>query len=232
MSATVPFPVHAAAPAQDMPRPRFGLLLVALLATLVVQGAAPVGDLQRVIVSALVGATLVLALRVGNARSWLLGAAVIAAAALVVATSIEAAAAGGNATLSTSVANALLVGAAPPAVVLGVIRAMRREGRIPVEAVIGVLCLYLLFGMFCAFVWAVLNRVDGPFFAGGQAGNASDFQYFSFVTLTTVGYGDLTARSALGHTLAVLEALVGQIYLVTVVSLFVTNVGRARARGG
>src|SRR5436190_1152622 len=138
MSATVQFPVHAAAPAQDMPRPRFGLLLVALLATLVVQGAAPVGDLQRVIVSAL----------------------------------------------------------------------------------------------FCAFVWAVLNRVDGPFFAGGQAGNASDFQYFSFVTLTTVGYGDLTARSALGHTLAVLEALVGQIYLVTVVSLFVTNVGRARARGG
>src|SRR2546423_13718676 len=164
MSATVQFPVHAAAPAQDMPRPRFGLLLVALLATLVVQGAAPVGDLQRVIVSALVGATLVLALRVGNARSWLLGAAVIAAAALVVATSIEAAAAGGNATLSTSVANALLVGAAPPAVVLGVIRAMRREGRIPVEAGVGGGWPCLPFGEVLAFLGAGLRPAVGPCF--------------------------------------------------------------------
>jgi len=46
--------------------------------------------------------------------------------------------------------------------------------------------------------------------------------------LTTVGYGDLTARTDLGHTLAVFEALIGQIYLVTVVSLIVSNLGRAR----
>src|SRR2546423_15504736 len=118
MSATVQFPVHAAAPAQDMPRPRFGLLLVALLATLVVQGAAPVGDLQRVIVSALVGATLVLALRVGNARSWLLGAAVIAPAALVVATSIEAPAAARNAHPSPKRPHRLPVRRAPAPVVL------------------------------------------------------------------------------------------------------------------
>ena len=52
--------------------------------------------------------------------------------------------------------------------------------------------------------------------------------YFSFTTLTTVGYGDLTARTDLGHTLAVFEALIGQIYLVTVVSLIVSNLGRAR----
>ena len=54
--------------------------------------------------------------------------------------------------------------------------------------------------------------------------------YFSFSTLTTVGFGDLTARSDLGRTLAVLEALVGQLYLVTVVSVGVSNlVPRARA---
>ena len=52
--------------------------------------------------------------------------------------------------------------------------------------------------------------------------------YFSFTTLTTVGYGDLTAASNLGHTLAMSEALVGQIYLVTVVSLIVGNLGLRR----
>jgi Ion channel len=48
------------------------------------------------------------------------------------------------------------------------------------------------------------------------------------VTLTTVGYGDVTARSNLGHTIAVTEALIGQIYLVTVVALLVANLGLRR----
>ena len=50
------------------------------------------------------------------------------------------------------------------------------------------------------------------------------------ITLATVGYGDITAATELGHTLGVLEALVGQIYLVTIVSLIVTNL-KGRARG-
>ena len=52
--------------------------------------------------------------------------------------------------------------------------------------------------------------------------------YFSFTSLTTLGYGDFTARTNLGHTLSVSEALVGQIYLVTIVSLIVANLGRSR----
>ena len=52
---------------------------------------------------------------------------------------------------------------------------------------------------------------------------SSNCLYFSFTTLTTVGYGDFTARSDLGHTLCVFEMLIGQIYLVTVVSLIVSN---------
>jgi hypothetical protein len=65
-------------------------------------------------------------------------------------------------------------------------------------------------------------------FAGGAMATTSHCLYFSFTTLTTVGYGDLTARSDLGHTIAVTEALVGQIYLVTVVALLVSDVGRRR----
>jgi len=52
--------------------------------------------------------------------------------------------------------------------------------------------------------------------------------YFSFVTLATVGYGDYTAASDLGRMLAVSEALMGQLYLVSVVALLVANMGRTR----
>jgi hypothetical protein len=67
-----------------------------------------------------------------------------------------------------------------------------------------------------------------PFFAGGEPATVAHCLYFSFTTLATVGYGDLVARSDLGHTLAVSEALIGQIYLVTVVSLIVSNLRPSR----
>ena len=59
---------------------------------------------------------------------------------------------------------------------------------------------------------------------------AVDYVYFSFVTLTTVGYGDLTARQDVGRMCSILEALFGQLYLVSVVALLVANMGRSRRR--
>ena len=54
--------------------------------------------------------------------------------------------------------------------------------------------------------------------------------YYSFVTLTTVGYGNLVPASNLGQTLAMLEAMLGQVYLVIVVSRLVSLWGRAVPR--
>jgi voltage-gated potassium channel len=59
-------------------------------------------------------------------------------------------------------------------------------------------------------------------------GTRSDYMYFSFITLATVGYGDLTPQGGLGRALAVLEGLFGQIYLVTAVAALVGNLGRTR----
>ena len=58
----------------------------------------------------------------------------------------------------------------------------------------------------------------------GTDGTLATRLYFSYATLCTVGYGDYTAASDLGHTLAVSEALLGQLYLVTVVALLVSRV--------
>ena len=54
--------------------------------------------------------------------------------------------------------------------------------------------------------------------------------YFSFTTLTTTGYGDLTPVLSVGRVLSVLEMLIGQIYLVTVIGLLVGNLRRSPER--
>jgi len=97
------------------------------------------------------------------------------------------------------------------------------------RSVAGAICVYLLFGMLFMFLFGVLAELGhGPFFAQGTDGTRPLRFYFSFVTLATLGYGDYTPVSNLGHALAVLEALIGQLYLVTVVAVVVTRLGGPR----
>jgi Ion channel len=207
-------------------RDRYGLLLVTLFLSLGVQGIAPPGDLQQLVVTGLAGAGVALAVRAAG-----LGARLVtltAALALVVlGLSVLRATVGGIGEGAALAMNAGLVALGPPAVAAGIVRDLRATGQVRLGAVLGVISLYLLLGMAFAFAYGAIDRLGGdPFFAGGQAATASHCLYFSFVTLTTVGFGDFVARTDLGHTLAVLEALIGQIYLVTVVSLIVSNLGR------
>jgi len=209
-------------------RERFGLLLGAILAAFAIQGVASPEKWEEVLVAALLGVTLLLALWTADARPRIIrGAAVIVA--LVILASVAEAANGNVDGRALRIANALLVVLAPPAIIVGVIRSLRARQTVTIEAVFGVLCVYILLGMFFAFLYGAINNLDGEaFFAAGAKGTVSNCLYYSFATLTTVGYGDLTSSSNLGHTLSVSEALVGQIYLVTVVSLIVANLGRGR----
>jgi hypothetical protein len=97
------------------------------------------------------------------------------------------------------------------------------------QSILGAICIYVLIGMLFTFVYgavAVLGSDD--FFAQGTDGTPSLRLYFSYVTLATLGYGDYTAEGDLGHTLAIMEALLGQLYLVTVVAVVVGRLHRAR----
>jgi Ion channel len=209
-------------------RERYGLLLGAIIIAFAIQGIAEPGKVEEIFVSVLLGATLLLALWAADSKPRIMRPAVLIVAALILATIIEAAngnVAGG----ATRIANALLVGLAPPAIIIGVVRSLRTRQTVTLEAVFGVLCVYILLGMFFASVYGTMDRFGGdPFFAGGQPATVARCLYFSFASLTTAGYGDFTARTNLGHTLSVSEALLGQIYLVTVVSLIVANLGRSR----
>jgi hypothetical protein len=97
----------------------------------------------------------------------------------------------------------------------------RRE--VDQETMLGALAAYLLIGMAFAFVYQFVGSVQaGPFFGADGDGTVSDDLFFSFVTLTTTGYGNLVPAGNPGQSLAVLEALVGQLFLVTAVAKVVT----------
>jgi hypothetical protein len=202
---------------------RYGLLLVATVLSLGVQGIVAPGAVQQVVVTALAGASVLLALRAAEVPPSLLRAAAIVTL-VVLAVSIVHVATDDIGDGTARLMNAVLLALGPPAVAVGVVRDVRGSGRVRVQAVMGVLSLYLLVGMLFGFLYGAIDRFgDNPLFTTGELATVSECLYFSFTTLTTVGYGDLVTSGDLGHTLAVLEALTGQIYLVTVVSLIVGN---------
>jgi hypothetical protein len=209
-------------------RARFGVLLFAIITAFAVQGIATPGKWEELFVAVLLAATLMLSVRVADARPAVLWTTAVIATLLVILSLIETLAGSGRGLVAV-LANMLLVILAPPTIVLAVVRNLRKRQRVTVEALFGVLCVYLLLGMFFAFVYGAIAHIDGTFFAQNVQATAANTLYFSFVTMTTVGYGDYTAASNLGHTLSVAEALLGQVYLVTVVSVIVANLGRGRA---
>jgi len=204
--------------------------LLALLATVfLVEGiVSRPSDPVRILLTAMLAAATVLALYVAHVRAWVLRAGATIGIALV-ATTIVQALTGGVDDATVAIANAFLVALAPLAILIGVIRRLAATRAVTFEAVLGVLSVYLLIGMLFAFVYIAIDRLGAEqFFTQVPHPSVSQTQYFSFTTLATVGYGDLTAKSNLGHTLANFEAILGQVYLVTVVALIVGNLGRRR----
>ncbi len=125
-----------------------------------------------------------------------------------------------------SAAMVLAIGAA---IVVGVID----QDHVNSQTVIGAVCVYLLAGFFFVYIYgAIAVFGHGYLFAQGTDGTRSIRLYFSYVTLATVGYGDYTMAGNLGRTLAVLEALMGQLYLVTVLALLVSRMRAVRRTGG
>jgi voltage-gated potassium channel Kch len=106
--------------------------------------------------------------------------------------------------------------------VLVILRRVLSHTVVSVRTILGALSAYLIVGLMFAAGYGVLSELgQRPFFAHGAAVNPAALQYFSFVTLTTLGYGDYTPATNTGRAFAVLEALGGQIFLVTLVARLV-----------
>jgi voltage-gated potassium channel len=87
---------------------------------------------------------------------------------------------------------------------------------------VGAICVFLLLGIIWAFAYSLLELAVPDSFRGFSAGHGPGFDtgwlYFSFVTLTTLGYGDITPVSATARTLAYMQAIAGQFYVAVLVA--------------
>jgi voltage-gated potassium channel len=111
------------------------------------------------------------------------------------------------------------------------LRRILRQKRVTLETILGALCTYVLLGLLFAFAYLAVNDLSGPFFSQPGPHTQSEYLYFSFVTLTTLGFGDLSPDVGLPQGLTVLEALSGQIFLVTMVARMVTLWSRQSMSG-
>jgi hypothetical protein len=108
-----------------------------------------------------------------------------------------------------------------------IVRRVLARPAVTLQSIYGALSAYLIIGlMFAAFYGAQQALGTAAFFADHQPGNTQTFQYFSFTTLTTLGYGDFVAAGNDGRALAVIEALTGQVFLATLVARLVAGFQR------
>jgi Ion channel len=98
------------------------------------------------------------------------------------------------------------------------------QGEINGQSVLGAITIYLQLGFIFLFLYGAIASFGGtPLFAQGTDGTRAIRVYFSYITLATVGYGDYTPGTPLARVAAVVEALSGQLYLVTVIAVLVSR---------
>ena len=108
--------------------------------------------------------------------------------------------------------------------VMLIVRQVLLQSAVTLQSIYGVISAYLIIGLMFASFYSAMWWLGGRTFfapAGSHAGSLSDFQYFSFTTLTTLGYGDFTAAANAGRAIAMIEAMTGQIFLATLVAKLV-----------
>ena len=194
------------------------LLVAAVVVTIAAQGAS----WAYVLTPALQGACVVVALG-GRAGDWPLRALVLAVVACSVAGALLVSGRQEHGLLALLQA-AILAGL--PVIIAA---RLRKNLYVSFQTVLGAVSIYLVIGMVFSALDSALSALAGQaFFSGTAEPTQSDYTYFSFITLSTVGYGDLVPADGVPRAAAVTEALLGQLYLVTIVALLVGNIGRAR----
>jgi hypothetical protein len=205
----------------------YGLVVALIIATFVFAAVAPDSSWATSVLVLLQSATLVCALWTSGVtpiRSRLTGGLLV----LAVGAAVTNLVADGNITTG---AVTILTGVLTLAVAVVIARGVVDQREVNKDSVRGAIGIYLLLGLVFAFVYGTAAALgSSPFFVQGTDGTRATRVYFSYITLTTVGYGDYTAAGTFGHTIAIVEALVGQLYLVTVVALLVARIGTRRLK--
>lgn len=211
---------------------RYGLVLLLAVLSTGVQMLLPDTPSAWLIQALLMAATVVTALFAEDATraqwrwvGWLVGVATVGLIAAAIAGQGQAERG------ITFGLNGVLALAGAVIVARGVVGGIRVEQRVTLHSVMGALTVYLLAGLVFGFAYGVMDAIAGsPVLSHIGSDKHAEEVYFSFITMTTVGYGDIAPVVSASRMTSVLEALFGQLYLVTIVAVIVANVGAGRGR--
>ncbi|MGE0025535.1 MAG: potassium channel family protein [Thermoleophilia bacterium] len=220
---------------------RFGLLLITTVATVVVlslvdlrpEEAPRQADAGRVVVSVAVGLMLVLGARAsGVRRRWfrvILGISILGvllAVGLLIGDLVTDAPINGSEPVGPSPIWVALAVCVP----VMVVRRVLRHEHVGVGTLMGAISAYLMIAVTFTFGFLTADVAQSADFFG-QPAATTRFMYFSLTSITTLGYGDLTAKTDLGGLLATSEAATGQIFLVILVAALVSRFSTRPERG-
>jgi hypothetical protein len=205
---------------------RYGLVLSLVLLTYILASALPSTAWAQALLVASSGVTVMATLAASGTpvkRRQL--AALLAGAAVVIAV-ITALVGGRTGGLPGAITSIQLAGC-----LVAIIGRIAKHDHVSSQTVLGAMCCYVLFGLVYTFIYEATARLQGfPILTPGSDHSLSDYLFFSFSTLTTTGYGNLVPATGVGRTLATLEALMGQLFLVTVVARLVALWAPRRTR--
>ena len=200
---------------------------ITLFLTILTIGSLAAAGVQTggVIAVALTGATLLFALRTSGVSSEVLRAAQVLVAVAVIGSLVALWVGNSRWAAGAESSIGFVIAAIVP---IAILWRIGRSNAISFRLVVGALVVYLLIGLCYAYVFGLIDLLSGqPFFVQTSRPTTETFLYFSYTTLSTVGYGDYSAAMPLGQMVAISEALFGQLYLVSIVAVLVANIGRS-----
>jgi Ion channel len=212
---------------------RFGPLLVLSAATIAALSLIDFREetsrtwpsVATTIASLVIGITLIVAARAsGVARRWQIAIDVFVAISSVVSIAALVVALSSDTEVSVFATNRpspiwVVLSVVTP---IAIVRRLLTHRRVTARTMFGAVAAYLLIavGFFYVFLFVDATQ-DAAFFVDTGDEPTTSFMYFSLVTITTLGYGDLSPATEVGRLLASTEAVIGQVYLVTFVAMFV-----------
>jgi hypothetical protein len=126
--------------------------------------------------------------------------------------------------VSTALAFFLLVGVA-------LLVRVFRPGHVTVHRLIGAVALFVVLAVTWGFAYQIVCMIrPGALLANGSRATPQDAMWFSFVTITTVGYGDVVAALPVARSLAGLEALTGVLYPAVLIGMLLSDFARQRPK--
>jgi hypothetical protein len=201
----------------------YGLVLFLLVAMLVAPALVPGASGSRLVAATLGVTAIIVALASSRIKHWALVVAIIAAAAAFLLVAASRADDSGPAVIGSSMLSALFFVTS-----VGMLVRIARHKSITVRTLYGAIAAYLMIGLGFALLYQAIEFANPSAINGTDLSQRGVHAYYSFTTLTTLGYGDITPVSIGARTAAQFEMLLGQVYLVVIVARIVSLLGSDR----